>query len=151
MAIDAFLQARIPDSVFVIIGDGEEREVLINKYGNEESVKLLGRYEGDALYAWYNVAQVLILPSVREPFGAVTNEALMAGCRVLLSDVAGSGCLIDENRNGYIISPHDKDAMSARMAGSLGAAMPIELPLQVKQNMMIETFHEYITELVNAI
>ena len=151
MAIEAFLQARIPDSLFVIIGDGEEKEALINKYGNEESVKLIGRFEGDALYAWYNVAQVLILPSIREPFGAVTNEALMAGCRVLLSDVAGSGCLIDESRNGYYISPRDKDAMSVRITESFGTAMPIELPLHVKQNMMIETFHEYITELVNAI
>lgn len=151
MAIEAFLQTRVENSAFLIVGDGAERERLETRFGKEKSVILLGRYEGDALYAWYNVAQVLILPSIREPFGAVTNEALMAGCRVLLSDVAGSGCLIVESRNGYIISPRDKDAMSARMTESLGAAMPIELPLQVKPNMMIETFHEYITELVSAI
>lgn len=151
MAIEAFLQVQRPDCQFVIVGAGPEEDGLHQKYGNEKTVMFAGRYEGDALYAWYNVAQVLILPSVREPFGAVTNEALMSGCWVLLSEVAGSGCLIEENRNGSFVSPHDKDNMSAQIAKALGSAEPIELPLKVKSDRMIKSFQEYIDNLIRAI
>ena len=150
MAIEAFLQARVENSVFLIVGDGSERERLEKRFGKEKSVILLGRYEGDALYAWYNVAQVFILPSTREPFGAVTNEALMAGCYVLLSDVAGSACLIEKNINGNCISPDSKDGMSIQIAKSLGAEKPVSLPLKLKSDRMIKPFREYINHLICA-
>ena len=150
MAIEAFLQARIENSVFLIVGDGADRESLERRFGNEKSVILLGRYEGDALYAWYNVAQVFILPSTREPFGAVTNEALMAGCYVLLSDVAGSACLIEKNINGNCISPDSKDGMSIQIAKSLGAEKTVSLPLKLKSDRMIKPFREYINHLICA-
>lgn len=151
MAIDAFLQAQIPDSIFVIVGDGPEKELLISRYGNEKSVRIVGRYEGDALYAWYNVAQLFILPSSREPFGAVVNEALMAGCNVLLSEVAGSECLVEDNRNGCLISPIDSNSMSRKISYVANQVHPLELPLEIKQNMMLYSFEHYMTELINAI
>ncbi len=150
-AIEAFMHAKISNGIFIIIGDGPEKETLIREFGKEESVIFAGRYEGDALYAWYNVAQVLVLPSIREPFGAVVNEALMAGCWVILSNVAGSGCLIEENRNGSFVSPHDMENMSAQIAKALGSAEPVELPLKVKADRMERPFREYIDNLIRAI
>ena len=44
------------------------------------------------------------MPSYKEPFGAVTNEALQGGCKVLISRLAGSACLVSDTINGYIIS-----------------------------------------------
>lgn len=151
MAIEAFKQIKRPDDVFLIVGDGPEKARLVCEFRDEDSIIFAGRYEGDALYAWYNVAQVLILPSIREPFGAVTNEALMAGCWVLLSNVAGSGCLIEENRNGSFVSPHDKDNMSAQLRKALESAELVELPLKVKADRMIKPFREYIENLIRAI
>jgi len=63
------------------------------------------------LYAWYNLASVFILASYKEPFGAVTNEALIAGCRVVVSERAGSSCLVSIT-NGEIINPMDVKGMS---------------------------------------
>ena len=150
-AIDAFKHAKISDSIFIIIGDGPEKEALIREFGNEESVIFAGRYEGDALYAWYNVAQVLILPSLREPFGAVTNEALMAGCWVLLSNVAGSGCLIRDDETGNFIFPQDKNNISLQIVKALDHSEQIELPLKVKSDRMIKPFREYIKNFICAI
>ena len=97
VAIKAFLNAKVKDSVFLIVGGGAEAEKLHRLVGNDKSVLFLGRHEGDSLYAWYNVAHTFILPSIQEPFGAVTNEALMAGCWALVSEVAGSSSLVEEN------------------------------------------------------
>lgn len=151
MAIEAFKQVGSADSVFLIIGDGPERIDLYSKYGNEKSVMLLGRYEGDALYAWYNICQVFILPSVRETFGAVVNEALMAGCEILLSKVAGSGCLIEETRNGNFISPSNSEDMSNYIAKSLESVMPLARPLKVKSNRMLMSFRDYIGDLIKLL
>lgn len=150
-AITAFLTVKREDEVFVVVGDGPEREALKLRYGNSENVMFVGRYESDELYAWYNVGQVLILPSTRETFGAVTNEALMAGCRVLLSDVAGSGCLIEDGKNGDFISPIDCDGMSKKITQALSFLSPVQLPLRVRPNRMPQSYQDYVTNLVQTI
>lgn len=102
--IDAFEQEK-NDAVLVIVGDGPESEKL-REHARLIRKKIIftGRLDGDELYAWYNVASVFILASYQEPFGAVTNEALLAGCRVIISKKAGSSCLVNK-ANGEIVDP----------------------------------------------
>lgn len=89
-----------------IIGEGELLNQLQN-YANTKNVNayFLGKKNDDSLYAWYYTADVFILPSTMEAFGAVTNEALIFGCNCCISQAAGSSCLIKENENGYLIDP----------------------------------------------
>ena len=108
--INAYLNIK-EEAILVIIGDGEEKRVLQALSVDGNSIIFNGRLEGDELYAWYNIADICVLPSIKEPFGAVTNEALLAGCRCLVSEKAGSKCLIDEN-NGEIFDPYDMEALS---------------------------------------
>lgn len=148
MAIEAFLRANISNSIFIIIGDGPEKSSLLRRYGEEQSVMFLGRYEGDSLYAWYNVGQVFILPSIREAFGAVTNEALLAGCYSLVSERAGSCCLIMNDKNGNVFSPDDIEMQVSLLTEALGRMRPLSSPLQVKPDNMPYTFNEYMSKLV---
>lgn len=80
--------------------------------------------EGDDLYVWYKAADTLVLPSYREPFGAVVNEALLAGCKCVVSKNAGASCLINEGINGYTFDPTSIDDLvrcirtSIQMSGS---------------------------------
>ncbi len=100
------------DFVTVIVGSGELESKLKNKASIiDKPIIFAGRFEGDGIRAWYNVADVFILPSQQEAFGAVTNEALIAGCECLISENAGSSCLID-NSNGKTFNPYDTDAMT---------------------------------------
>lgn len=102
--LDAFAQCKT-DATLVVVGDGPERNSLV-KHAAElnKEVIFTGRFDGDELYAWYNLASVFILASYQEAFGAVTNEALLAGCRVVISSKAGSSCLVGED-NGEIVDP----------------------------------------------
>lgn len=103
----AFSKVQDQTCKLVLIGDGSERELL-----NELSLKLKiqdrvifpGRYEGQSLLAWYYVANLFILPSLYEPFGAVINEALLAGCKIMISKYAGSIVLVNAE-NGVIFDP----------------------------------------------
>ncbi len=82
-----------PDAVFVIVGDGPEKVKygeLANNYGISDKVLFAGRFEDVALYAWYLVAGCFALPSTFERFGAVINEALLAGVPTLCSSIEGA-------------------------------------------------------------
>lgn len=98
----------IPEKfIFVIVGDGEERENLKQK-AKQCGVPVLftGWQTGIDLFAWYYLAHIFVLASKREPFGAVVNEALLAGCRVCVSKRAGSSCLVSD-KNGSTFDPEN--------------------------------------------
>jgi glycosyltransferase involved in cell wall biosynthesis len=87
---------------------------------------------------FYAAADVLVLPSIsmptfREPWGLVANEAMNRGLPVIASDAVGAaaGGLVRDDRNGLVVAAGDAVALAAalrRLAGDralrarLGAA-----------------------------
>lgn len=146
-AIWAFSRLDQDKNVFVVVGDGPERnkwEQLAHELNT--NVIFTGRREGHELNAWYNVADIFVLPSHLEPFGAVTNEALLAGCYALVSNKAGSSCLIEEGVNGYTFSPMDVERLYLLMQDI--SSLPIEHDgYGVKKNKMQITYTDYLEEL----
>lgn len=148
-AIRAFSRLNQEENVFVVVGEGPELEKL-QSLSLELKAKVLftGRLEGDNLNVWYNVADVFVLASYLEPFGAVTNEALLAGCYALISNKAGSSCLIEEGINGYTFSPMDVDDLAKKM---------VQITKNIKYHsfevlrpcMMKTSYNERIIELIN--
>lgn len=150
-AIEAFIKANIPNSVFVIVGDGSERENLESLAQHSENFIFTGRLEGDSLYAWYNIAQCFTLPSVLEPFGAVTNEALQGGCKVLISKLAGSACLVSDIINGYIIDPNNIEDYIKKIKLVLNQSDECCHISKVRQNLMTYLFDNQMSLLENKI
>lgn len=133
----------------VIIGSGESEEELrlLDKQLNTNII-FTGFKQGKELYAWYNIADIFVLPSIKEPFGAVTNEALIAGCFCLISNKAGSNTLIDEHVNGDIISIKDLSDFIHKLSMSLENISKKEY-IVLKDNKMQKDFISYIHEMVN--
>lgn len=150
-AIEAFIRSALKDVLFVIVGSGEQENFLKKKYEEYKDVVFVGREEDLTLYAWYNIAEAFILPSTQEPFGAVTNEALMGGCFSLISHKAGSSCLIKEEINGRIIDPYDIDRM-AKVIGETMKSLPERAyPLQLRPNLMQCTFDDSIRAVIDVL
>lgn len=120
LLIQAFSQVlnKHKDTHLVVVGDGGTKESLL-KIASElhisNHVLFAGKKEGIELYAWYNIGQLFVLPSTYEPFGTVTNEALLAGCYVLCSKEAGSACLVTEGVNGSVFCPYDLQELVDKM------------------------------------
>ena len=150
-ALKCFLRVNDHESVFVIVGDGPEFPHLAQIAAESPNVIFTGRLEGDALYAWYNVAQCLILPSTQEPFGAVVGEALAAGCMCLVSQRAGSSCLIQDVLNGYIFNPLCEQELMATMEKAFLTVDPIRRPLRVRECSLLTSFRDCMESLVNVI
>lgn len=150
--IKAFSSLDQKENVLVLVGSGEEERKLKNlvSYLNVNAI-FTGRLEGNALYVWYNIADYFVLASYKEPFGAVTNEALLAGCYCLVSEKAGSRCLIQEGKNGYTFSPMNVDELTGKMRLLL-KIFPKKRPLdQVKPNLMNIDYHIRMRDLINHI
>lgn len=102
----------------VFIGDGPEREKLCSR---APWALFTGSLSGDDLLAWYDLVDVLVLPSFQEAYGAVTGEALMAGAQVIVSRKAGSSELVREGENGFVVDPDDPEGITRCLESLLGS------------------------------
>ena len=149
--IRAFSKLDQSTNALVIVGDGTEKENL-HKLSETLCVNVFftGRLEDDFLYQWYNIAHCFILASYKEPFGAVTNEALLAGCWCLISNKAGSQCLVEEGVNGYTFNPMDEDELVEKME-KVRSNMIIDETEKLRPNLMRVDYGERMTNLINTL
>ncbi len=147
LLINAFNNLKNKDCCLVIIGGGSLQTKLKENIDNDKkSIILTGPLSGTSLYAWYNIAHVFVLPSKFEPFGAVVNEALIAACFVIVSDVVGSRCLINE-KNGAIFKNGDLEDLCNKIEYAL-KKVPIKKTLY---SQMDKSFNSYYEELIEYI
>ena len=133
------------DFTTIIIGDGPLRESLEKEAADtRKDIRFLGRFEDAEIRAWYNLANIFVLPSTQEPFGAVTNEALLGGCFTLLSDVCGSTCLIDDT-NGMTFDPASPEKLASLIDNSL---VKVTEESEKQNSRMILTFDEAVCKVI---
>ena len=151
--ISAYSHVKSSDNVLVIVGDGNLRNTLIKQVENlnlSDKVLFVGRFEGNELYAWYNLASLFVLPSIYEPFGAVTAEALQAGCPVLCSKNAGSSTLINPGVNGNLFDPLNVDELTNLMKVYFSKTKPVE-ENKVRNSILTESFEYYVNKMINSL
>lgn len=145
--INAYTKLAKNDTRLVLVGTGPEEDNL-KKMNTDENILFTGALSGSQLYAWYNVAHIFVLPSLVEPFGAVTNEALMAGCRCLVSERAGSSSLIKEGYNGYIFNPLDENELIYKLSMLVDEVAVTPSVQEIKPCLMNTTFNEEFNKLI---
>lgn len=107
IAIEAFREiANLrPEWDLVIIGDGPLRPSLMEMVPPElrPRVTWTGFIDDQArISAIYRASDLLVLPSEKEPWALVVNEAAAAGMAIVCTDVVGAGAeLVESGRNGY--------------------------------------------------
>jgi len=105
---------RIPYAKLVIIGKGpREKELrqLQESFGLKQ-VFFLGTVETKFMPNIYAGCDVLVLPSIREPFGNVVIEAMAAGKPVIGSCVGGMKDTIVHGVTGYHVRPRSSRQIS---------------------------------------
>lgn len=136
----------------VIVGDGEEKKNLIQLCKSldiQDRVVFPGRFEGAELIAWYNISEIFILASLYEPYGAVVNEALAAGCYVFCSKYAGASTLIKSGVNGEIFDPRIKSELITLINNYIPKVdcLPSEIS-NIKDNKMETSFNYYAERVI---
>ena len=85
--------------------------------GLSDDVRFLGFVNQRELPAFYDLCDVFLLASWREPWGLVVNEAMNAGRAIVASDQVGSAPdLVRPGVNGAIVPAGDEAALAAALA-----------------------------------
>jgi glycosyltransferase involved in cell wall biosynthesis len=144
--------AEYPNTRLIIVGEGNQKDHLVHK-ANELDIKhhviFAGKQEGNELYAWYRLSDIFILPSIFEPFGAVTNEALLANCYLFCSNKAGSASIIHEPENGMLFEPENKKEMQEKLSNYIKRTQKEKKDHQ-RHNMLFD-YESTIMELISSI
>ena len=114
------LDGRRPYLLFV--GDGELLPTLKNmaEKDNLDNVRFLGFLNQSELPAFYALADIFVLPSINETWGLVVNEAMNAGCAIVVTTEVGSGAdLVESGENGYVVPADDVPALTKALTSCL--------------------------------
>jgi len=104
-----------PDVKSLIIGDGQDGPMLerfCRENGLSDHVAFLG-YQ-DKIADYYQVLDLLVLPSLSEGLPNTVLEAMTFGIPVLATSVGGVPEVI-QNGNGVLVPPNDPQALCERM------------------------------------
>lgn len=115
-AFDKVIKQTNTPVVLLIIGEGENEEAIrkkINSLGISSKVLLAGRRMDipDIL----SMIDIYILSSLIEGLPMSLLEAMACRLPVIASDVGDIGAVIQNEVNGYLVSPKNADAISSKM------------------------------------
>jgi glycosyltransferase involved in cell wall biosynthesis len=103
--VRAFSSMRQPEDTLSIVGGGileNDLKALVQELGLQSSVFFLGSKSQEELVSIYAVNNTLILPSKKEVWGLVANEALACGLHVVVSDKCGVAEFIRGMKGVYV-------------------------------------------------
>jgi glycosyltransferase involved in cell wall biosynthesis len=114
--IDAFktLNHDTPGTSLIIVGEGPLKQSLMNKVhqlGLQNHIHFMGFVDQQTLVALYKSADVLVIPSLYEPFGIVALEGMASGAPVVSSDVGGLSEVVENGFTGLKVPPGDPDSL----------------------------------------
>ena len=85
---------------------------MIQKLGLKEQVRFHGMLAHHELVAFHHGADVMVAPSVWEPFGMMVAEGLSSGRAVVASKVDGICDIIEHGTSGLLVEPDSPPALA---------------------------------------
>lgn len=126
-----------------IIGDGDLRDTLqeqSEQFNLSKKIIWHGQKPRDVVLEMLHRVDLLVLPSYKDGWGAVVNEALMAGTPVICSRESGASSLISQPFLGDIYPAKDSQALSDLLRQRIAAG-----PLVTDQRKAIRDWAQCIS------
>lgn len=111
-----------------IVGDGPEKAALQSLAAERkilEQVNFLGSIPNAEIFSHIAAADLLILPSRWDGWGAVINEAMIAGTPVVVSDACGAASLVASRNSGQVFKRGDVDDLCKKMSHCLSSEIRV--------------------------
>lgn len=104
----------------IIVGEGELKKDyinLVNQFKMHFKTIFTGYVPNDDLPKYYNLADVVVLPSIdkSEAFGLTLVEAMSCGKPVIATDLAGVRSVVTDGMDGFLVKPKDINDLSAKI------------------------------------
>ncbi len=106
---------RFPEAKYVIVGEGWSRDILeaeARASGHADKIKFTGFASDIEVINLMTSADVLVVPSIYEPFGIVALEGMATGVPVVASQVGGLAEVIEHDKTGLFVYPRSPDSIA---------------------------------------
>ena len=106
---------RYPEAKFIIVGEGWSRDILeaeARSSGQGRKIQFTGFASDQEVINLMTSADVLVVPSVYEPFGIVALEGMASGVPVVASQVGGLSEVIEHDRTGVFVFPRSPESIA---------------------------------------
>jgi glycosyltransferase involved in cell wall biosynthesis len=122
-------QALLGDASLPLVVAGEGR--LEGDVWAAEGTTHLGFVQPESLIELYALAEWTVVPSRREPWGVVVNEALACGSPVIVTEHVGAAAdLVADGVNGRVVPAASPEALAAALAGPRPSGDPARGPIE---------------------
>lgn len=109
LLLDAFVRATdLGEATLIYVGEGELRphiERRVEDCGRTDDVIFVGFVNQSELPRYYGLADIFVLPSVRENWGLVINEAMNFQLPIITTDDVGASEDLVQEDNGAVVKP----------------------------------------------
>ncbi|WP_053073723.1 glycosyltransferase family 4 protein [Bacillus sp. LL01] len=112
-----------PECLFVIGGKGpflSEYKAKVLNLGLEENILFIGFLNEVEKATMLQQCDILVVPSLYEPFGIVAIEGMAAGKPVIAAMTGGLSSIIEDEETGLLFNPGDGLDLSEKIKFSLG-------------------------------
>ncbi len=106
---------KYPRAYFLIVGWGQlsERLAVVNReFHTEKNIILTGRMDIKDVLPY---ADIYVEPALIVDVGIATLEAMKLGKPIVSTNVGDMPIFVKENKNGFLVSPHDVFALTERI------------------------------------
>lgn len=139
----ALEQVRLEEAVLLIAGSHRPQEPVKFKF----PTFYLSRLNDDiSLAMLYNVADVLVVPSLQETFGQIASEAMSCGVPVVCFDKTGLTDIVEHKKNGYIARAFEPSDLAAGIEWILTTKKYKELCLNAREKAVREFSEQVVAE-----
>jgi len=104
-----------PEARVVIVGNGWSKDYLLNlasSIGCQHKVLFLGFLSDQDLIELTLSSDVLVIPSIYEPFGIVALEGMAAGVPIVASNTGGLAEIIEHDKTGFLAYKENPDSIA---------------------------------------
>jgi glycosyltransferase involved in cell wall biosynthesis len=137
------IAGRYPEAKFIIVGEGWLRghlEYVARSTGHHWKITFTGWIPDQELAALLNSADVLVVPSIYEPFGIVALEGMAAGVPVVASDVGGLAEVVEHERTGILAYSKNPESIAWAVERALSDPSHSKWLVQNAREMVQKTY-----------
>ena len=142
--LEAYHQIKSPRKSLVIVGDGNLRQQMqeFAAANNVESLQFFGFQDRNSIPKFYAMADALVLPSRKETWGMVVNEAMCFSLPVIVSDQVGAGKdLVKDDYNGFEFPDGNLHELTASLNRFLGKSQQERVEMGARSLEMITNWN----------
>jgi phosphatidylinositol alpha-1,6-mannosyltransferase len=142
------IREQIPDALYAIVGDGEERqslESLVRELGLSDHVRFMGEIVDRALIQCYQQCDLFVLPNRQvgqdiEGFGMVLVEAQACGKPVIAGASGGTAETMKIPDTGQVVDCTKPDELSAAIVQRLADRQQMDRMGECARNWAVSSF-----------